>query len=170
LILYGNTGVCRVMDITMRCFPGTKKRQLYYILKTVYQNITISTPIDNPKVFTRPIISRDEAERLIDMIPSIHVDVYHSRVLRELTEHYDAFIQTHNCADLIELTLSIYAKKQIYEQQKRRFGAVDKKFMKCAEGLLYGELAAALDIPKEKVPDYIAARVDGKGIKQTASP
>ena len=34
--------------------------------------------------------------------------------------------------------------------------------MKRAEELLFGELAAALDIPKDRVPEYIADRVSEK--------
>ena len=159
LIHYGSTGVCRVEDIKSRKFPGEKKGQLYYILKPLYQTCTISTPVDNKKVFMRPVISRDEAERLIDSIPTVKAEAYHSRVLRELAEHYEEAFASHSCEDLIQLTMSIYAKKQSMEQQKRKFGAVDERFMKRAEDLLFGELAAALDIPRDDVQDYIRQRV-----------
>jgi CarD family transcriptional regulator len=36
---------------------------------------------------------------------------------------------------------------------------VDERYMKQAERLLHGELSAALGIPFEEVPDYIAKRV-----------
>ena len=35
------------------------------------------------------------------------------------------------------------------------YGQMDQRYMKRAEDVLYGELAAALDIPMEEVPDYI---------------
>lgn len=60
--------------------------------------------------------------------------------------------------------MSIYNKKQFLEQQKKKFGKVDERFMKIAEEMLYGELSVALDIPKEKVQEYIALRV--KDIKK----
>ena len=37
---------------------------------------------------------------------------------------------------------------------------VDERYMKQAERLLYGELAAALDIPFDRVQPYIARRVE----------
>ncbi|NCB51656.1 MAG: hypothetical protein EOM54_07235 [Clostridia bacterium] len=163
LILYGSTGVCRVTDITTRDFSGMYKDQLFYILIPLYKDCVISTPVNTTKIFMRPIISKDEAERLVDMIPTIRTEVCHSRVLRELTEHYEASLKTHDCAELFELTMSIYAKKQEVEQQKRKFGAIDEKFMKRAEELLFGELAAALNIPKDSVPDYIAKRIGDEG-------
>ena len=56
--------------------------------------------------------------------------------------------------------MSIHAKKESMQRQKRRFGSVDERFLKQGEDLLFGELAAALDIPREEVPGYIAARVE----------
>lgn len=38
---------------------------------------------------------------------------------------------------------------------------VDERYMKQAERLIHGELAAALHIPFEAVPTYIARRVAG---------
>lgn len=160
LILYGNNGVCRIADITTRSFSETDQEQLYYIIKPLYQDCMISTPVNAVRVFMRPIITKDEAERLIDKIPSVCAKEYHSPVLRQLTEHYEASLQSHDCEDLIELTMSLYMKKQTAEQQKRKFGAVDERFMKRAEDLLFGELAAALGIEKDKVPEYIAERLE----------
>jgi CarD family transcriptional regulator len=162
LILYGSTGVCKVADITTQELAGKDKKQLFYVLEPLYQNCTIFTPVNTTKIFMRPIISEDEAERLIDMIPTIRTEAYHNRDLNQLAEHYKVSLSKHDCSDLIELSMSIYAKKQFAEQQKRKFGVVDEKFMKRAEDLLFGELAAALNIPKDQVPEYIAERVNGK--------
>ncbi|MBQ3405507.1 MAG: CarD family transcriptional regulator [Oscillospiraceae bacterium] len=159
LIVYGNTGVCRVVDVKEINMSRDEGTQLYYVLKPLYQNYTVSTPVDNKKVFMRHIISREEAERLVEMIPSIRAEAYHNRSPQRLAEHYKESISTHDCEDLVELTMSIYAKKQFVEQQKRKFGAVDEKFMRRAEELLFGELAAALDITRDEVRGYIEAKL-----------
>lgn len=152
LVVYGRTGVCRVERIQR------EKGQDYYALKPLYQSCDILTPV-NGKVFMRPIITREEAERLIDCIPSMEVEAFESKAIRELSEHYQAAIATHDCRDLVELTMSIYAKKKAAQREKRKFGAVDERFMKEGEELLFGELSAALDIPVEEVPDYIGRRL-----------
>ena len=64
--------------------------------------------------------------------------------------------------DLVELTMSLYAKKKKTEAQKRKFGAIDERYMKRAEDLLFGELSAALEIPKGDVRQYIHDRLQGK--------
>ena len=56
--------------------------------------------------------------------------------------------------------MSIYAKRQQAEAQKRRLGMVDERFMKQAEKMLYGEFSVALGIPYEEVQPYIARRLE----------
>ena len=158
-IIYGNTGVCRVAEIKTIDSPWIGDDGLCYVLKPLSQNYTISTPINNTKVFTRPAISKSEAERLVDTIPSIEARAYYSQRVQELAEHYKTYVSTHDCGDLIELTMSLYAKKQHVGEEKGKFGAVDQRFMKQAEDLLFDELSVALGIPREEVPGYIASRV-----------
>ena len=43
--------------------------------------------------------------------------------------------------------MSIYRKRDEVHSRKKKLGSVDLRFMKRAEDLLFGELAAALDIP-----------------------
>ena len=158
MIIYGSTGVCHVKEITTPDFETDKSRQ-YYALEPVYQDGVIYTPVDT-KVFMRPVITREEANELIDQIPAMQTEAYHNSVLRELEEHYNTYLKSHDCGDLLELGRSIYIKKQEMLSQHRKFGAVDERFMKRAEDLLYGELAVSLNIEKTEVGDYIAARVN----------
>ena len=167
LIIYGNTGVCRVTEIKTMDFMKTGNEQPYYILSPLFQNCTISAPVNNSKVFMRPIISKEEAVKLIDDIPSIHAEAYHSHVLRQLTDHYEALIDTHDCRCLVELTKSIYRKKEFLLKQKKKFGAIDERFMKRAEDLLFGELSAALEIPRERVTEFIRSRIGKTGCSET---
>ena len=57
------------------------------------------------------------------------------------------------------MTKSIYAKRRWAQANNRKLGAIDERYMKRAEEMLFGELAAALEIPREKVQDYIAQRI-----------
>jgi CarD family transcriptional regulator len=159
-LIHENAGICKVKDISMHRSPKEKESHLYYTLQPLYQQFTIYTPVDNSKIFLRPVISKKEAEHLIDKIPSIQAEPCNSKATSQLTQHYQALLKTHNCEDLIELTKSLHTKKQEVEDQNRKFGAIDEKFMKRAEELLFGELSVALGIPKDDVPEYITSRVD----------
>ncbi|MEA4964226.1 MAG: CarD family transcriptional regulator [Oscillospiraceae bacterium] len=154
-ILYGKTGVCEVTALA----PSPSGRLCYH-LKPLYQNCNISTPVDNQKIFMRPVISRASALRLIDMIPNMPTTAYHTKNLSELRNHYDASMETYRCEDLLELTMSIYAKKQDAAKLKKRVGSVDEHYMHDAEELLFGELSVALGVPRERVRSMISDRLN----------
>ena len=155
-IVYGNTGVCKVEEMLEKPPLG-----LYYVLKPLYDTGTIYTPAEHPKVFMRAVIRRDEVDRLIDQIPRIVAVPDRTRNLQELREHYRTALASHECSDLIRLTMSIHQKKKEQQRLGRRFGQVDEKFLKQAENILFGEFAVALGIPREDVPCYISKRLAG---------
>ncbi|MCD8254116.1 MAG: CarD family transcriptional regulator [Oscillospiraceae bacterium] len=136
LILYGRTGVCRVVAIG----ADSEDRQCY-TLQPLYQKCSIKTPVDNGKVFMRPIISKEEAERVIEAIPTIKPCAYHNCNLTQLKEHYREWLDRHDCLELVAMTMSLYEKRRE------------------AEELLFGELAAALGCEKSAVAGYISSRM-----------
>ena len=107
----------------------------------------------------RPIISRQEAEDLIGEIPTLHPAACRASTTQALTQQYQASLRQHDCRSLVELAMSIHAKRRQAESQNRRLGMVDERYLKQAEQLLFGELAAALEIPYEAVQPYIADRI-----------
>ncbi len=159
LILYGTTGVCRVESVGSPDMPGVDKERIYYRLQPVYQNGVIYAPADSDKVAMRRVITHEQADRLIDLIPTMDMQAIESRTPQELTEKYQTILKLHDCESLIELVMSLYAKKQTAELNKRKFGRVDEVFMKRARDLLHEELSVAIGIPLDEVEGYIAARV-----------
>lgn len=162
LLVYGSTGVCEVLSIDRRDerVDGVRRERTYYQLKPMQQNGVIFTPVDNDKVSMRPVISREEAEALIDAIPTLQPTACRAATTQALTQHYQTSLRQHSCRSLMELTMSIHAKRRQAEAQNRRLGLVDERYMKQAEHLLFGELAAALDIPYKEVQPYIASRMN----------
>ena len=130
LLVYGTTGVCRVLSIDRRQERVGSTRQ-----------------------------ERQEAEDLISEIPTLHPAACRASTTQALTQQYQASLRQHNCRSLVELAMSIYAKRRQAESQNRRLGMVDERYLKQAEQLLFGELAAALEIPYEAVQPYIADRI-----------
>ena len=158
IIVYGNTGVCRIEDITSGDFDGGQRDRTYYVIKPVYGDCKIYAPVDS-KIFMRPVLSRQEAENLIDHIPCLHPEAYFARSVQQLGEHYDSVIKKHSCEDLIELLMSLYLKRQHAAEHKQKFGQLDERFMKKAEELLYSEFSVALNMPRENIQSYIKERV-----------
>ena len=170
LVVYGVTGVCRVEDIAQPNLTGANRRRSYYLLKPLQQDGVIYAPVDSEKVRIRPVISKKEAEELIEQIPSIQPGVCRAPTSQALAQHYQNAVHSGDRRDLVEMMKSICAKRVRAESQKRRLGMVDERYMKQAERLLYGELSAALGIPFEEVEPYIARRADARSEKAGLTP
>jgi CarD family transcriptional regulator len=161
LVVYGSDGVCRITEISERREIGVRDQTLCYTLRPLYQSYVISAPVGSNKIYMRPVISKEEAEHLIDAIPSVSSEPI-SGAQKELAEHYRAAVDSHDCRRLVRLTMSIHAKEKQALASRRKVGAMDQKYMKRAESLLFGELAVALGIERDEVPHYIAARLEGR--------
>ena len=143
LIVYGNEGVCRVEEIGTPKISGVDKHRDYYTLAPIYREGKVFTPVDS-KVFMRPVITREEALALIDRIPQMTAEVYENSNLRFLNEHYQQCIQNYTCADLLQLIKDVRAKRR------------------------HGELAVALNMTREQVPQFIADELGGADESEAA--
>ena len=75
-IVYGENGVCTVSKVAPLDHAGTSPGKLFYHLKPLIGSGIYYTPVDSG-AFMRPVISREEAEALIDAMPSIEpVDAF----------------------------------------------------------------------------------------------
>lgn len=155
--MYGNTGVCRVDGIGTPDSVSDSDT-LYYKLTPVYDTETIYTPITT-KAFMRPVMTRGQAEDLIERIPSITEAVCDNRDMKMLNERYRACLSTHSNDDLIRLIKSVYIKNRRSIKAGRHMGQTDQQYMKRAEKLLYGELSVALGMAYDEVQPYIKHRM-----------
>lgn len=153
-IIYGNDGVCKVEAIGPLDMRGAQKGVDYYTLSPLYQTGKIYAPVE-AVVFSRPIMSKEEAQALIEDIPNIPAEVYENNNPRLLSEHYQAYLKSHDCRDLIRVIRAIYVKGENAANRGRRLGQVDERSFKQAVEMLHGELAVALEIEKEEVERYI---------------
>lgn len=159
LIVYGAEGVCRVESVGPLEMRGAQKGTSYYTMAPLFRAGKIFTPVDTT-VYTRPVMTREEAEALIDRIPEIPAEVYESNNPRLLNEHYQALLKSYDCVDLVRLIRAIYAKGRGAAQRGRHLGQVDERTFKRAQDMLHGELAAALGIAPDQVAEYISRRVE----------
>ena len=157
-VVYGKTGVCEITDICEMKSPVNGEKRTYYKMKPVSaQNNTVYAPTDGGKVFMRAVISRDEALRLISLIPSVRSHDFSGMSPAEIREYYNDKLNSHKLSDLAELAISIYSKNR---DSGKKAGTVDMKYKHEAESLLHGELATALGISESDVPNFIAEQTE----------
>lgn len=161
LVVYGATGVCRVEKIAGLDQPGGDRNRRYYLLRPLWQDGVIYAPVDSEKVPMRPVISREEAEALIDRMPGIQAAACRGATAQALAQQYQTAVRDGGHQALIEMMKAIHHKRGLAESRKRRLGMIDERYMKQAERMLYGELATALEIGFDEVEPYIASRIEG---------
>lgn len=162
-IVYGNSGVCRVDAIgPLEGARGEDRKRRYYTLSALHGTERIFVPVDTG-VFMRPVLSREEADALIDSLPDMEPTVCAEQNASALAAHYHAAFESHKSEDLLQLMRDIYAKGRVSAGRGKTLGMIDQRYQKKAEELIYGEFAVALDIPPEAVEDYIAKRMEALG-------
>jgi len=159
LVVYGSTGVCRIEGIMGLGQPGMSQGKSYYLLKPLWQDGVIYAPVDSEKVSMRPVMSREEAEDLIDQIPDIPAAVCRGSTAQAKARQYQTAVRDGGHQALIEMMKTIHYRRGQAEKNNRCLGMIDVQYMKQAERMLYGELAAALHIGFDEVESYIASRI-----------
>lgn len=119
---------------------------------------TVYVPVDSAGKSMRRVLKRDEAQKLIREIPDIPLLAITNDKLSE--QMYRECIKTNDCGELIKIIKTIYLRKQKRLQAGRKVTAVDAKYFHIAEDSLYGELAVALEMPKDEVEEYIAREMN----------
>jgi len=161
-IIYGGEGACQVEAVGPLELEGFEGDKPYYTLAPLYRAGKIYTPV-NTNVYMRPVLSRAEAEALVRQIPSIKAAPCAVRNPRVLGEFYQEMLRSHDCESMVLLIKTAYGKSQRRLARGAKPSQVDERYLKRAEDLLYGELAVALDIPREEVVSYIAQAVVNEG-------
>lgn len=158
-VIYGNSGICRIEEIGIPAnYPRVTAGKQYYTLLPVFGSGMIYAPIDT-RVFMRNIMTRQEAEALIEQIPEIKEEAFAGQDVRALSEKYKECLDTHQCEDLVRLMKTIYKKEKSMAESGKKLAKTEQDYGRMAKELLHQEFSMALGIPCEEVEAYILKRV-----------
>ena len=158
-VVYGNTGVCKIEDIGPLSIGSSDKE--YYTLVPVYgRNSKLYTAVDSDKVVIRPIMTRQESDALIDEMEEIDALSIGDEKRRE--EIYKETMRTCDCKEWVRIIKTLYTRKMDRLSRGKKVTSSDERYLQMAEENLYGELAFALQMPKEKVGEFISERISRK--------
>ncbi len=158
-VVYGNSGICMIDDITFLDMPGSNAQKKYYVLSPVNASGSRSfLPVDNTKVVIREVINEEEALKLIDEIPEIEEILDCNDKQRE--EKYKELARTCDCRGWICIIKTIFNRKQERIAQGKKITATDDRYFKLAEENLYSELGFALSKEKDEMEEFIANRLN----------
>ncbi|MFV0466277.1 MAG: CarD family transcriptional regulator [Lachnospiraceae bacterium] len=159
LIVYGGTGVCEVDGIETREVPGTQDKKLYYTLRPVYsKGSKIYTPVNNEKVVMRPLITKSEANTLINRIGDMDILQEENMNLRD--KMYKKILYSCDAESCTRIIKTLYIRKNKRQSAGKRVTANDAKYIHLTEEFLFGELALAIGVPKDEIQNVVTNEVE----------
>ena len=158
VIVCGTHGVCRVEKVGPLSSAVADRDRLYYTLKPLYERgSVVFTPVDNEKMVIRPVISREEALRLIDGIRDAEALGIEDERKRE--QNYKTALKSCRAEELVKMIKTINARKRSRAARGKKATDADSRYVKLAEDYLYGELAISLDLERDQVKAFIRERI-----------
>lgn len=153
-IIYGENGVCTVESIGPISTSGPQKDRVYYHLRPLIGSGTYFTPVDSA-AYMRPVMSREEAEALIDAMPGIAPAVCEDNRFNHVDAFYKELFKQHSCEALVSIVKGLRCRMAERKTKSSRAEAT----MKRAKEILHGELSIALDMDYKEVEPYIVSRI-----------
>ena len=158
VIVCGSHGVCRVEKVGPISSAAADRDRIYYTLKPLYERgSVVFTPVDNQKMVIRPVISREEALRLIDGMRDAEGLGIQDEKKRE--EGYKEALKTCRAEELVRMMKTIYARGRSRAARGKKATDADSRYFKLAEDYLFGELAVSLDLDRDQVKAFIRERI-----------
>ena len=156
-IIYGGNGVCRVADIGVPEISRSDIEREYYTLEPIYESGRIFAPVDNEKIVMRKVITKEEAENIIENIPSIEVNWIDD--MKERENQFKDIIHHYDCSGFVKIIKTLLERKNKCASAGKKMSTSDANYLKKAKEYLCGEFAIALNIPKDNVDGYIKERL-----------
>ena len=152
-IMYGMTGVCKVIDITNEKVVNGEKRDYYVLSPIHHDNTIIKIPLDNNKIPMRKIISKGDVTSLINDMPNM--DTLWIDDEKKRNNQFKMMLKSGKCEDLIKLIFN----KRYAKSTSKKLNKADKEIIKEAERLLNEEFAVILNISPNEVNSYISSQI-----------
>lgn len=151
-IVHPGQGVCRIEEITA---APSASYQLLPI--TQRHGMKISYPVAGEDRL-RPVLSRDEAHRIIDAYPAIEVDTFSAKSSSLEEEHFKAEIRQGSCLDTVRIAKTFRARIAKVRANNKKPPVAYERILKQATERSLSELAIALGTTSEDVKELLMAR------------
>lgn len=146
-------GVCKINDINQQNFLGKEKKLCYQLMPLTDEKATIYVSVEKADRSIRAVLTKEEAQNLIQKIPEIKEPWIYNEKERE--RNYKEAIQSNNPERLIGIVKLIYQRKQGRQKQGKKVPTVDERYFDIAENRLYSELELVLGKNRNEIYELI---------------
>ncbi len=139
-LMHETNGVCTVEEVKEMALQGKGSEKLYYILNPVYQTKSqVVTPVESVKSRVRDVKSREEMEKLVDIVQDL--DVIEADNDRQRGEVYKERIAMFEPLELARIVKTVYLRRLARIADGKKVMAQDEKMLDIAGKKLFEEMA-----------------------------
>lgn len=129
----------------------------YYRIQSLHdESLFVMTPMNNNRKKVRSVISRDDAERLINEISEIETVEFEQRNAETV---YNNLIKSGDHEDMVKLIKTSYEKCAKRTKKGLARNEKDKMFLRMGERLLYSEMSIALGKSYDDTKKYVTDKI-----------
>ena len=152
-IIYGENGVCTIEKIAP--MSASEQDKLYYHLTPLVGSGTYFSPV-NSAAYMRPLISKQEADALIESIPSIEPAVCNDTRFNHVDAFYREQFKLHTCEALVAVIKGLRLRMSDRKSKSSRA----ESLLKRAKDILFGELSIVLEMDMREIENLVNAKLD----------
>lgn len=149
-IVYGQNGICKIVDITHPQMAGIDNDRLYYVLipqKT--RDSKLFCPADNDKLAIRRVISPEEAGEILSEAKNIEPLVVTNDRMRD--DSYKTVMKTGDIRGWVSIYKTLINRKKEREESGKKITATDERYLKLVDEAIYSELIMVTGKDKEEL-------------------
>lgn len=147
--------VCKVKDIRNNKING----QDYYILVPIDdESLIIDVPVKNRMGYLRSIMSKEEADALINNI--CNIEPIENMENKYIEKTYKDLLYSGTHEDLIKIIKTTYLRNADRIKNNKKISDKDNDYFNKAEKYLYNELSVVYNMNFDETRNYIIDRVE----------
>jgi CarD family transcriptional regulator len=156
-VVYNSTGVYKILDIRKENDIDNHEIDYYVLQPAFTKNMIVKTPVNNPKVIMRSVMSKEEVLALIASMPEKEAVWINDD--RERAEIFKTALKTGESEKWVKLIKTIHLRKQEVSELGKKLLKTDENILIAAERNLNEEFAFALNISPDEVVPYILEQI-----------
>lgn len=146
--------VCKIVAINEKKFMDM---DYYELVPFNDETLKIDVPVNNKMGYLRPLISKEEVDRIIKNMPNIKPIESQDRLIEN---EYRNLLNTNKHEDLVKIIKTTYLRNKERIDNNKKIGGKDDEYFKQAENYLYNEFSIVLGMSYEDTKKYVIEKVE----------
>jgi len=140
-VFHESGGICRIDDIRISPLDSMPPNREYYIATPLHDpSSVIYIPVDSDRIFMRRLLSRAEAEALLERIPFVRtIEEPNAKLLRA---KYVEAMRTHDPLEWVRVIKTVESRRGI--GRRARISETERIYLESARYYLISEISLSL--------------------------